>query len=738
MAKHLFPVLLIVTLFVTGVPHASAQQEGDQKSLEQLWTDAIYYIKIGRMDLGQANLQAFLDRNPEPLDVLKLAEQDPSGEQVLIKLQSNKELGDLAARVLELRGQGWQDTRRDTDRIAAEIERLGGSPRAQFHALTRLQESGEFAVPVMVEYFANSEKVSLHGKIIDALVQMGPSVIQGLVVAVQHADNQAKLLIIETLARLDYPQVLPYLKQLAQDQGMPENVRNAAAGAIEQISLRNPRYRSDASAAALFYQLAQRYYYRDSAVVAGVPQTGLVPDVRADQPNIWLWRDGKLVDQPVPWEIYYELMAMRMSRRALQLDGSLNDALTLWLMANCKRELRLSEQVTDPLHGPEFPDCGYFLRTAGTFYCLSGLDRTLADNDVAVALKMLEALTDVAAGNDILRMMGDRQPIVAALNSPNQLVRLWSALALGWSAPGEVYPTVDRVVPLLGKVLVGPEMPLAVVTAAEKTQVDQVTPTLEKLGYEVAAFESVDAWQNALADLKPRVEAVLIDYGLPIPGVSQVVGRMEQDPLLRSVPTVVMTAADTLEEARSTLQEAPQVAVVAGVPDEAMLEGRLVYLRQQLGREIASPEQARAMAILAAKGLGRLAAMELKNYQVARAGEALSQCAAGDDWELAYECGKVLAMLSQPELQQGLASAALGRGENEQKIQMLALLRTSVRKHGSRLTAEQISQLQGIVFKETAENLRNAAAAVVGALNLPPEEARKVILEKEAFGQVGP
>jgi len=335
-------------------------------------------------------------------------------------------------------------------------------------------------------------------------------------------------------------------------------------------------------------------------------------------------------------------------------------------------------------------------------------------------------------------MMGDRQPIVAALNSPNQLVRLWSALALGWSAPGEVYPTVDRVVPLLGKVLIGPEKPVAVVIAGEKAQVDQVTPTLEKLGYEVAAFESVDAWQNALADLKPRIEAVLIDYGLPIPGVSQVVGRMEQDPLLRSVPTVVMTGADTLEEARSTLQEAPQVAVVAGVPDEAMLEGRLVYLRQQLGREIASPEQARAMAILAAKGLGRLAAMELKNYQVARAGEALSQCAAGDDWELAYECGKVLAMLSQPELQQGLASAALGRGENEQKIQMLALLRTSVRKHGSRLTAEQISQLQGIVFKETAENLRNAAAAVVGALNLPPEEARKVILEKEAFGQVGP
>jgi len=738
MKRHIMLAAFVTWLVILGSGQSYSQVNVDaQASLEQLWGDAIHYFKIGRPEIGQAFLKAFLDRKPPPLEVLKLSDKDPRASKILIKLQSDKQLGPLASAALKLIDQGWHQRRRDPKRVAAELERLVGNPRAQFLATNRLVESGEYAVPIIVEYLGNATKAPLHGKIIDVVVKLGQTALESLLVAVQNADGKTKLLIIEALARLDYPQALPYLKQLAEDSHQMASVREAATKAIEHICQRNPKYRTDAGAGEMFYQLGRRYYYRDTVVSPAVKASRLVGDIRAEKPNLWLWRDGKLVNQPVPWEIYYELMAMRMTRRAIELDGRLHQALVLWLMADCKRELRLSDKVADPMHKADFPSCDYFFRSAGTGHCLSALQQSLADKDIAIALKALSALTDIAGGNDILEAIGGAQPIANALNFRHQLIQLWSALALGWSAPDDVYPGVGRVIPLLAKALSGPEKPLAALVVPDQKKSSQIKSALEKLRFEVAAFTSYEKFQKGIEDRKTRIEAIVLDYGLATPGTSQIVRQFGSDALLALVPTMVIAPTGREQEAKLRLKDAAQVAVMPGVPNDQMIRDKLGYLQRQLGRTVPGSEEIRRMAMLSAKALHRLAALNLKNYQVKRATQALIDAAKKNDWELAYECAQILTLLDGNDAQRGLADAGLGKSDVAQKIKMFALLRSSIRRWGSKLSDQQVKQFYQIVKTEPKGQLREAAAAVIGAVNLPPDQARQVILIKEGFGRKG-
>jgi hypothetical protein len=218
--------------------------------------------------------------------------------------------------------------------------------------------------------------------------------------------------------------------------------------------------------------------------------------------------------------------------------------------------------------------------------------------------------------------------------------------------------------------------------------------------------------------------------------VGQMLGQISADELLKPVPVIVVTTPEQMEEAKGAIGDRPQVAVMPGVPEEKVLADQVAYLDRQMGRARPTAQELRDMAVLAAKGLERLAAMNLKNYNAAKAGEPLVKGAGSADWEFAYECGKVLSVLADAKWQQGLADAAMARSEDPQKIDMLGLLRTSVWRFGNKLTEAQVAALQKVVVEEAKPDLRNAAAGVAGAMNLKPAEARKVVLTKETFGEV--
>jgi len=736
--RFLIASLANTLIFLAG--SLATAQVDVQKDLsdEQLWTDSIYYLKIGRMEYGRAYLKAYLDRKGDPVKTLEYSEKDARGVQILTQLETDAKLGALARAALDQIDQGWQIRRQDVPRISVEIERLGSTERARFQATQRLTETGEYAVPVMLEYLANKDFKSLQAQIVDAFVAMGPSVVEPLLAALPNLDTNSQMLVIGAFGRLDYAQSLPYLKALSEDAKTIPTVKAVAKQAIDNILARNPRYCSEMDAAEAFYQLALRYYYQDSAVKPGQNRVaGMVGDVAATKPNIWLWKEGKLVPQPVPWEIYYDLMTMRLARKSLDLgsDADQRDALTLWLMANCRRASKLSESVEDPLHAADFPTVDYFYRTAGTEYCLESLGRALVDGDIVVAVASLKALREVASGNNILATACTAQPIVQALSSPNQLVRLNAALALGWAAPTDLYPGMNEVVPLLAQIITGVKNPSALLIIPDQAKRTAVVQFAKGLNFEAIEAKDYDAAIKALDQFASDIELIVIDYGIKTPSVGQAIKQIRQNPLLKLVPVIVTVGSAQLADARTALADQPGSAILPEGSDAAAYAGQVARLEKELGRVLPDKAEQPANALLAAEALEKLARTGLKQYDVEKARDALANAMNhSEDWQLALESAEVLSALCSKEAQQLLTDAAISREEADQKVALLNVLGESVRLFGNKLTEKQVLALQKMVITENDPALRQATAKVVGTLNLPPKVARNIILEREPFG----
>ncbi len=449
-----------LVFFLLILANVTFAQNTSNLPTEQLWIDGIHYLKIGQLDYAKAYLQAYLNRKPNPVKTLELSEKDPRAGQILIQLQNHPKLGKIAKQLLSLINKGWELRRKDINRIKKEIERLKGSSRAQFYATQRLKESGEYAVPLIIEYFKNPKESALHPILIDVLVEIGLPAVEPLLASLPTLPQQPKLLVIEALAKLNFPQAVPYLKALIESSKTSVVVREKAKSAIEMIYATNPKCRSDDSASMSFYKLALLYYQHDSAVkpASNVRLMGLAPDIRADKPNIWVVKNGKLTYIPVAWDIYYEIMTMRIAGKALSLDKSSGpkEALTLWLAANCKRELTIrNKKLTDPIHKNNFPNAQYFFTASGVDYCLDVLAKALKEKDTLLAIETLKALRKISSNNNILKPIGGLQPIVNALTGKDEKIKAYSAITLSWAKPTERYPGDTNVADVLAGIIAG-------------------------------------------------------------------------------------------------------------------------------------------------------------------------------------------------------------------------------------------------------------------------------------------
>ena len=99
--------------------------------------------------------------------------------------------------------------------------------------------------------------------------------------------------------------------------------------------------------------------------------------------------------------------------------------------------------------------------------------------------------------------------------------------------------------------------------------------------------------------------------------------------------------------------------------------------------------------------------------------------------ELVMSVGNVLSGLNSGNAQNALLAKSVDeKTTDDVKISLLNSLATSAKFFGNKLSEESVQTLQRVV--ENAQNLqvRSAAAEVRGALNLPVDEARTLILKQ--------
>jgi hypothetical protein len=429
--KNKTVVILSCVLLSTFV---SAQQVEDKQKLEDNWNDFLHYTVIGQFDLAGGYAQKIIESNPDPIALLNLSEENPKGYAILVKVHAdNPDLAPLAAKILDIIESGRFIRRTDSEIILEEIKRLSSTVRGKYTAIERLRNAGEYAIPYMVDALSDQTRKAEFASIITALPEIGKEAIRPLTASLIMDDLIVKAEVIKALGKIGYPESLGYLKFIAEKDSS-QQLRQLALDSMGQIDSASV----NKSAAELFYELAENYYYKAQS---------LSPAVDVNTANIWFWdRDAKrLIREEVNKVYFHELMVMRCCEWSLRADPDFGNAISLWLAAFFRIE---GTGIAYPKYfGPgHHADAMTYATTAGAEYLHQALARAVKDKDAEVALGVIEALAKNAGEKSLMYRLKTSQPLIDALTFDNRAVKFSAAIALALAGPVEKFDESQLVV----------------------------------------------------------------------------------------------------------------------------------------------------------------------------------------------------------------------------------------------------------------------------------------------------
>ena len=715
-----------------GGPPNTASAPGVSE-LQSLYENFLHFARLGRFDAADAYASSLLSHaDLTPTGLLELADRDRRSIETLTFLVANSTVGDNAVRVLEVIRHGEFERRQDRDRIQANVEKLGGHPQMEFNAIQRLQESGEYAVPWMVQALMDPSRATLHPRIVRALPKLGKSAVNPLVAVLDSDDDAVRRFAIDALGDIGYPQALPYLSRLLSSDHLSPDLAEACLGAMDRIAGRRG-YRTDLSSADQFVELAEQYYRESGSVRA---------DPRLEWANVWRWdADARFLDRvTVSSDIFGAVMAMDCCQAALELDRGHAESLSLWLAANIRREARLGFDVEsgdpDERGAPDesrpegFPRAIYFSRTAGPAYGQRVLARAIRDHDADVALGAIAALRAVAGSSSLIGHATEQEPLVQALRFPNALVRIKAALALAESLPRSPFYGSETVVPTLAAaVLQTRGLGLVVVHPDEATLNRLVNGLHEAAVHAVGAPSFYPALDRGRRELD-WISGFVLAGEATGPDVHDALRLLSQDAELRHVPVIVLSTPSNELRMDDLAATDDRIRRLDGHVDASAVVATLDAIAGSVGSHLDDPRLAVDLAVQAADALGAVAVDGRSVLDAHRAEFALVQAlnATGGDESLQVAAANALAGLSTAFAQQALVATATDPA-NSPSLRMAACvaLAESAKRNGNLLGEPEVQSMNQMAIDEGDLTLRTAASRATGALNIGPGTASEVV-----------
>ncbi|MEP0844129.1 MAG: HEAT repeat domain-containing protein, partial [Phycisphaerae bacterium] len=714
---------------------APAPQAGDWQRLADDFTNFLQFAIIGQFDMADGLAKSLLqhpDLNPMSEEggkhLLELSEKNERSLETLLLLISNPRLGGNAKRILDLVNEAHRRARRDVGQIKENIRRLAGTPTERQFGRDQLIESGEYAVPWMLEALADPQRASLQPFILRALPQLGRQAVNPLVQALHLENDVIQRFAAGALGQIGYPQALPYLKRVAENEQENAAVRAAAVEAIGRIIVSDPGVK-EAPAAELFLHLAEQYY-------AGVESVS--PDPREADANVWYPAGNTVTFVPVPREIYNPVMAMRCCEDSLALRKDQPAAAALWLSADFRREAGLGldvqseepAQTEDRTRPADFLRSIYFARSFGPDVVRLSLRRGLRDVDRNVALGAIAGLSVTAGPAAMTTPTGDGNAVlVEALAFPDLLVRIRAALAIGRSLPGEAFRGADDVVRVLAGGLALTGRKAYVVVDPEAAIRDPLAGELARQDASVVAGDRLEETLSRAARELTHVDGIFLASDLKAPHVIEALRALAAHPRFRLSPVIVyVKKSDNLIADRVASEDARVGTVFAvngggGNTPRQLAEALLnQYPRVagKYGHAPLSPELSLSLALDAAATLRAMAVRQSPVFDLRAAEKALVDALAHPSEELRIACLRVLALLDSPGAQRAIAAVALAEDQSEPlRLSAFAALADSGRHFGSRLESPALQTLVKQTLSAANPVLRTSASQALGALNPP-------------------
>jgi len=731
---------LIVTVAPAGVTIAQSNGRGDASAgvtaggtVADHFADFLHYAVLGRFKIADGHAKELLNHpDLDPVEVLKLSQQHARSVETLIILIKNSPIGDNASRILDLIREGEHRQRMETDRILADIDKLGGLPQMEYNAVRRLADSGEYAVRWMIQTLRDDAKKALWPRVIRAFPQIGKPAVKPLVEALAITDQNIRQVVIRTLGEIAYGQAVPYLLTVAADSNALPETRQAAVAAVAQIEKRSGRSFGE-SPAAEFIRLAEQFYNERGSVRA---------DVRLREANVWYWdKANQFIERvAVPQPIFGQVMAMRACERALLIDPNQPDAIALWLAANIRRESRLGFDVengdpdaageTDATRPPHFPRALYFTSAAGSRYAHMVLDRAVADLDAPVALGAIAALRRVAGASSLVGSEDYKQPFLQALKFPDLVVRIRAALALGNALPQTPVAGAELVVPILGNAMTLTGQRNFLVIDDNEDRLNRLVGDLRRADTNViAATTTLEALDRAASEFD-LLSAIFLSASVGSPDVQNDVVAIRARHELALTPIVLMFEPAQGDMVKRIAASDRGVGVVDVALGASGLMTRLAEVTRRTGQTPVIPDLAYELGLEAAATLQRIATDGKSNFHPLLAEKAAIAALDASVEDLQIAAVGVNALLASDKAQAAIAAVAL-KGSNTESLRLAAFdgLSESARRFGNRLGEVQIDEMLKFSFNEPNMRLRTAASQALGALNIAASKASQIPLK---------
>lgn len=707
-------------------PAPAAAPAEPQITNEQLLRDFIHFALIDRADVANAYGRQLLDRGMKDSDFVDLVEKSNEGarfDEVIGRSLRKPELEATAGLLLKKFEAGKLERVRNADEIAKNIKLLTQGARARLLGRERLAAAGEYAMPQLLEQLLQIKDLPLRSEVATLLRDMGRQSVTPLCTALPLLQPEQQELVANVLGEIPYKTSVPVLADVAQTTSSPK-VREACERAVRNLD--GAALLVDA--ATLYRELGQAYYSERPEVTSFPGE---------EHQLLWTYdpRLG-LAMTDIRTPVFHEAMAMRTAERSLGIRSEGNGpALALWLASNFSREidtermveeLKLEKGYTNPAYAANRRDAMYYAVAAGAPVMQDVLALALDTKDTPLARRSIAAIEKTAGGAALWSTRGDRRALLDALNYPNRRVQYESALALAKAQPTSPFPGSERVVPLLAGAIRSAGTRYAIVLGTQDDEsYKAIRQAITESGYEVLPFAT--GLQSLAAEIasRPGIDLVVTN-GLGAAVTEEIIEETRRSPALLATPVLALTSAQAYIDLGRKFDRDVAVAVrPAGLPAANVKNAAEQLVEAAVGGRITT-EEAKDYSSRSLTALRDLALSGNQVFNVADAMRPLIASLGEAQGQTKIDVAEVLSRIGERAAQVSLADSSLNAKDAE-RLAMLSKLGESAKRFGNQLEPRQVQRLLELAATGGNDEA-TAAAAVLGALNLPNDNLVPLIL----------
>ncbi len=446
---------------------------------------------------------------------------------------------------------------------------------------------------------------------------------------------------------------------------------------------------------------------------------------------MWYYQSGLgLTYKEVPSAIFMEIYTMRCARAALESDNNFSKAVSLWLAADLRKEARQPSGTVDPTLVKDQQSADGYARAAGARYMQEVLARALNDKDGAVALGAIKALSGTAGAKNLVHSTaGGVSPLVSALTFPDRRVRFMAAETLAGARPLEKFEGQDMVVTVLIDALRQTGKATAMLVEANTDGRNKHKDMIRQSGFEVVDGASLSAGIESMRHAT-GVDLIILGSDITGPGPEQALSMLRAEGTTASLPVLFICAEGDVAAIRRLARQDKMVSIVETTDlDLAKLQAAIkTAAAKGMGNTAIGEAEASQWALKSAELVRLLGLSRTPVFDIGRTERALAEGLSSKSEQQKITFVQALAVLNSGTAQKSIVE--LARTDPNLSVQEPAYgaAAESVRLIGNQLTEAQAMAVVKVVMSDSAPELRSAASELLGALDLPSEQIKALIV----------